>query len=171
MSGRNPEPTSEVTTRVMRANKGKGTGPEMDVRRILREAGYPGYRLNWKGAPGHPDIAYPGRRVAIFVNGCFWHRCPKCDLQLPKSHTEFWREKFDRNVRRDREKTEALESMGWTVVTVWECELRDPDAVRDRLVEVLSGRRGSRRRRRAGSYRSARSSASCTSSRCRGTCP
>lgn len=130
---RAPAPTSDVTTKVMRANKGKDTGPEKEVRRILREMGYPGYRLNWRKAPGHPDIAYPGRRIAIFVNGCFWHRCPRCDLPLPKSHTEFWQAKFDRNVARDAEKTRALEELGWTVVTIWECELKDPDAVRERL--------------------------------------
>lgn len=133
MTNRNPDPTSEVTTKVMKANKGRDTGPEQAVRRILREMGYPGYRLNWKKVPGRPDIAYPGRKIAIFVNGCFWHRCPRCNLPLPKSHTEFWQEKFDRNVARDEEKMRALEALGWTVVTIWECELKDPDAVRARL--------------------------------------
>lgn len=138
MAGRNPEPTNAVTSKVMRANKGKDTGPEQEVRRILREIGCPGYRLNWKKAPGRPDIAYPGRKIAIFVNGCFWHRCPRCNLPLPKTHTEFWQEKFDRNVARDMEKTRALEALGWTVITVWECELKDPDAVRSRLSALLS---------------------------------
>ena len=68
-----PHPASEVTTKVMKANKSKDTKPEMILRKALREAGFPGYRLHWKKAPGHPDIAYPGRKVAIFVNGCFWH--------------------------------------------------------------------------------------------------
>ena len=138
MAGRNPEPTNAVTSKVMRANKGKDTGPEQEVRRILREIGCPGYRLNWKKAPGRPDIAYPGRKIAIFVNGCFWHRCPRCNLPLPKTHTEFWQEKFDRNVARDMEKTRALEALGWTVITVWECELKNPDAVRSRLSALLS---------------------------------
>lgn len=138
MTGRNPEPTSEVTTKVMKANKGKDTGPEQTVRRLLREIGYPGYRLNWKKVPGRPDIAYPGRKIAIFVNGCFWHRCPHCNLPLPKSHTEFWREKFERNVARDEEKTRALEALGWTVITIWECELKNPEAVKRRLSSFLS---------------------------------
>lgn len=138
MTGRNPEPTSEVTTKVMKANKGKDTGPEQTVRRLLREMGYPGYRLNWKKVPGRPDIAYPGRKIAIFVNGCFWHRCPHCNLPLPKSHTEFWREKFERNVARDEEKTRALEALGWTVITIWECELKDSEAVKGRLSSFLS---------------------------------
>ena len=138
MTNRNPAPTSEVTTKVMRANKGKDTGPEQTVRMLLREMGHPGYRLNWKKAPGRPDIAYPGHKIAIFVNGCFWHRCPHCNLPLPKSHTEFWKEKFDRNVARDEEKTRALEALGWTVITIWECELKDPEAVKRRLSSLLS---------------------------------
>lgn len=138
MANRNPKPTSEVTSKVMKANKGKDTGPEQAVRRLLREMGYPGYRLNWKKVPGRPDIAYPGRKIAIFVNGCFWHRCPLCNLPLPKSHTEFWKEKFERNVTRDEEKTRALETLGWTVITIWECELKDPEAVRMRLSSLLS---------------------------------
>ena len=66
-------------------------------RKTLREIGLSGYRLHWKKAAGRPDIAYPGRKIAIFVHGCFWHRCPYCDLPLPKSHPEFWSEKFKRN--------------------------------------------------------------------------
>ena len=121
---RNPSPTNETTTKVMRSNKGRGTNPELILRKALRETGYPGYRLNWKKAPGRPDITYPGRRVAIFVNGCFWHRCPHCDLPLPKSHTDFWQQKFERNMERDKKKTKELEDLGWKVVTIWECEIR-----------------------------------------------
>lgn len=141
MSVPNPTPSSEVTTKVMKANKGKNTGPEIRLRSLLRTHGYPGYRIGWKGVPGHPDICYPGRKVAIFVNGCFWHRCPSCNLPLPKTNTEFWKEKFERNVERDRRKTCELESMGWTVITVWECELRkDPGAVVTRITRNLADR-------------------------------
>jgi len=108
----------------MKGNRGRDTRPEMELRRLLREAGFPGYRLHWKNAPGRPDIAYPGRKVAIFVNGCFWHRCPHCQPPVPKSHTDFWQKKFDLNVERDARKTAELEAAGWTVITVWECELR-----------------------------------------------
>ena len=135
--GRNPEPTNIVTSKVMKANKGKDTKPEQTVRKLLREMGYPGYRLNWKKVPGRPDIAYPGRKIAIFVNGCFWHRCPYCNLPLPKSHTEFWKDKFERNVERDGKKTRALEALGWTVITIWECELRDPETIEKRLSALL----------------------------------
>lgn len=135
---RNPPASSLSTHNVMKANKGRNTKPELQVRMILRDIGFPGYRLDWKKVPGRPDIAYPGRRIAIFVNGCFWHRCPRCNLPLPKTHTEFWQEKFTRNIRHDREVRETLESLGWTVITIWECELKDPDTLRDRLTVALS---------------------------------
>ncbi len=121
---RNPEPSSEVTTKVMRANKGKDTKPELIVRHLLREAGHPGYRLNWKKAPGRPDIAYPGKKVAIFINGCFWHRCPYCNLSTPRTHSDFWSKKFERNVERDQRKTKELEDAGWKVFTIWECRIK-----------------------------------------------
>jgi DNA mismatch endonuclease (patch repair protein) len=114
---------SLATHHVMQANKSKDTKPELKVRRALREAGLPGYRLHWKKAPGKPDICYPGRKVAIFVNGCFWHRCPHCDLPLPKSNVDFWEAKFRRNRERDERDHLLLLQGGWTVVVVWECRL------------------------------------------------
>jgi len=124
MTMRSPPPTNEVTSRVMRSNKGKDTRPELILRKSLRDAGYPGYRIHFK-APGRPDISYPGRRIAIFVHGCFWHRCPMCDLPLPKNNTDYWNQKFKRNIERDKENISALEDMGWSVRIVWECELLD----------------------------------------------
>ena len=125
----------------MRSNKGKGTGPELVLRKSLRENGLPGYRVNWKKAPGRPDIAYPGRKVAIFVNGCFWHRCPRCDLPLPKTHTDFWLKKFNRNIERDARKTKELEDSGWIVITVWECDIRKRlQSTVARIVEIVNGR-------------------------------
>jgi DNA mismatch endonuclease (patch repair protein) len=112
----------------MKGNRGKNTAPELLLRRLLRQAGFPGYRLHWKKAPGHPDISYPGRRVAIFVNGCFWHRCPHCQPAEPKSHSDYWHQKFELNRERDARKREELERAGWVVITVWECELKS-DAI------------------------------------------
>ncbi len=88
-------------------------------------AGHPGYRLNWKRAPGRPDISYPGRRVAIFVHGCYWHHCPRCHPNLPKSNPEFWARKFELNRERDARKRRQLEEAGWHVFEVWECDIRD----------------------------------------------
>ncbi len=133
-----PEPTSPAVSRSMKGNRGKDTAPELTLRRLLREAGFPGYRLHWKKAPGRPDITYPGRKLAIFVNGCFWHRCPHCQPAVPKSHSEFWRQKFELNRERDDRKREELQRAGWTVFTVWECELKaDPNAAVVQIVARL----------------------------------
>lgn len=107
----------------MKGNKRANTKPELLVRQRLRAAGLTGYRLEWK-VPGKPDIAFPGRKIAIFVNGCFWHRCPKCNPSQPKRNVEFWEAKFRRNVERDRAAVTALTQMGWTPITIWECELK-----------------------------------------------
>ena len=111
----------------MKGNKRANTKPELLVRQRLRAAGLTGYRLQWK-VPGKPDIAFPGRKIAIFVNGCFWHRCPNCQPSTPKRNVEFWEAKFRRNVERDRAAVAALQEMGWTPITIWECELK-----RDRI--------------------------------------
>jgi DNA mismatch endonuclease (patch repair protein) len=109
----------------MRANRARNTGPERRLREALRAAGLGGYRLNWRKAPGRPDIAYPGRKVAIFVHGCYWHHCPRCYPNLPKSNPEFWARKFELNRERDSHKRTSLQRAGWTVIEAWECDLRD----------------------------------------------
>ncbi len=115
---------SEATRHVMQANKSKNTKPELKVRSALREAGLGGYRIHWKKAPGSPDICYPGRKLAIFVNGCFWHSCPYCTNHSPKSNVEFWQAKFARNRQRDERDRTQLVAAGWTVLVVWECRLK-----------------------------------------------
>jgi len=138
---KNPPPSSEAASRAMRGNAGKDTGPERLLRHALRDAGMPGYRLQWPSPAGRIDVAYPGRRVAVMVHGCFWHRCPQCDLALPKSNTEFWQEKFARNIERDTRMRERLTEDGWTVLTLWECELkRDIDCAVDQVRDALTPR-------------------------------
>lgn len=122
--GRAPIPESEATSRVMSANKGKNTKPEMALRKALFRK-KPGYRLHWEKVPGRPDICYPGKKIAVFVNGCFWHRCPYCDPPMPKPNIEFWEKKFSNNTKRDKRKTEELEAIGWTVLFIWECQIND----------------------------------------------
>ena len=138
-----PKPTSEVTTKVMKANKRSNTKPELLVRQRLREAGLTGYRLQWK-VPGRPDIAWPGKKVAVFVNGCFWHRCPHCNLPLPKSNVEYWVVKFNRNVERDEENMRKLEEDGWKVHVIWECQLKKKsiDQTFDELLPILASELG-----------------------------
>lgn len=117
--------TTEAVRHSMQGNKSKDTKPELQVRAMLRKMGYPGYRLQWKKASGRPDIAYPGRRIAIFINGCFWHQHDGCKYaSTPGSNTDYWEAKFARNVERAKRTKETLEAEGWTVVVVWECELK-----------------------------------------------
>jgi DNA mismatch endonuclease (patch repair protein) len=122
--GRAPVPEKESTSHVMSANRGKNTKPEILFRKKLREVGLSGYRLHWKKAPGKPDIAFPGKHVAIFINGCFWHRCPHCNPSFPKINVEFWTKKFERNIERDKRKVEELERNGWKVFIIWECQIK-----------------------------------------------
>ncbi len=121
---RSPKPLNEIVSKYMRSNKSKNTKPEIKFRKALWADGIRGYRLHWKKAPGKPDIAFPKRKIAIFINGCYWHRCPMCALGLPKHNHEFWKAKFARNIERDREKIRALEDENWTVLVIWECELK-----------------------------------------------
>ncbi|OUO64182.1 very short patch repair endonuclease [Collinsella sp. An268] len=123
----------------MQGNKRANTKPELLVRQRLRAAGYTGYRLQWAKAPGRPDIAFPGRKIAIFINGCFWHRCPHCHPSVPKRNTEFWEAKFRRNVERDKAAVAALEEAGWAVITIWECELKRKkiDETMERVLEQV----------------------------------
>jgi DNA mismatch endonuclease (patch repair protein) len=123
----------------MQANRARDTAPERLLRKALRDAGLGGYRLNWKKAPGRPDIAYPGRKVAIFVHGCYWHHCPACYPKLPKSNTAFWARKFELNHERDARKRRDLERIGWCVMEVRECDVRDRmPATVEGVAEVLA---------------------------------
>lgn len=123
----------------MRSNKGKNTKPEVLFRKALWQEGIRGYRLHWKKAPGKPDIAFPGKKIATFLNGCFWHRCPKCNLSLPKNNQDFWKNKFARNVERDQEKIVSLKSENWEVLVIWECELKqNMDEQINRVLQFLN---------------------------------
>ena len=103
---------------------GKNTKPEEMVRKYLFSKGYR-FRKNDKRYPGKPDIVLPKYHVAIFVHGCFWHRHEGCkDATTPKTRTEFWLEKFDKNVKNDQIKQEKLRELGWKVIVIWECELK-----------------------------------------------
>ena len=131
-------PKRERVSRVMRGNKGKDTRPEIALRHALRDSGIKGYRIHWKGAPGRPDIAFPGRKVAIFVHGCFWHRCPYCKLPIPKSNRAFWLAKFKRNKERDGRYIQSLDTLGWGHLIVWECEVnKDAERVVRRIKKIL----------------------------------
>ena len=108
----------------MAAIHSKATKPEMLVRRYLFAHGFR-YRVNHPRLPGHPDIVMRKYRTVIFVNGCFWHGHEGCKyFVIPKSRTEFWQTKIDRNKARDKEEQKRLAEMGWHCITVWECQLK-----------------------------------------------
>lgn len=115
----------------------RDTQPEMIVRRLLHSMNYR-YRLHRKELPGRPDIVFIGRRKAIFVHGCFWHRHPGCSKATsPKTRADFWADKFERNVERDKAAEERLDAMGWSTLVVWECETRAPNTLADKLQSFL----------------------------------
>ena len=104
--------------------KGKNTKPEEIVRKYLFSKGFR-YRKNDKKLPGTPDIVLPKYKTVIFVNGCFWHGHKDCRyFVIPKTNTDFWLNKINTNIERDKRKQEALKELGWNVVVVWECELK-----------------------------------------------
>ena len=117
--------TPEQRSRNMAAIKGKDTKPEIIVRKYLFSRGLR-FRVQVKKLPGNPDIVLPKYKTVIFVNGCLWHGHEGCKyFRLPKSNVEFWKEKIERNIERDRESMQALLDLRWKVIRVWECELRN----------------------------------------------
>ena len=138
---RSPTPSSKNASKVMSSIRAKDTKPEKILRSILWRKGLRGYRLHPKSVPGRPDICYTSKKIAIFVNGCYWHRCPHCNLKLPRSNTKFWQEKFERNKERDNRTERKLEKDGWICITVWECQLEeDPVKIIEEIMSALQGR-------------------------------
>ena len=130
-----PEQRSERMSRI----RGKGTKVEFLVRRLVHALGYR-YRLHRKDLPGCPDLVFPGRRKVVFVHGCFWHRHEGCKLaRMPKSKVDFWEKKLEANRQRDLRDQEALSRLGWDILVLWECELKDRDRLLATLVEFLDG--------------------------------
>jgi DNA mismatch endonuclease (patch repair protein) len=119
-----PSASSEAVSKTMRGNKSSRTTPELILRKGLTSAGIRGYRLNWDRAPGRPDIAFPGRRIAVFVQGCFWHSCPYCKISHPKTNRSYWLKKLRNNVIRDQNIHEQLMQAGWHVFIAWECQIK-----------------------------------------------
>lgn len=118
----------------MRRIRSRNTGPELSVRKLLRELGFTGYRLHRKDLPGRPDVVFMGRRKVILVHGCFWHghRC-KVGMRKPKSNLNYWLPKIERNRLRDKKHITELKGLGWSVLTIWECDLRNPAKVASKL--------------------------------------
>lgn len=127
------EQRSALMSRIRRAD----TKPELLIRRLLHALGYR-FRVQLKGVPGRPDVAFTRRRKLIQVYGCFWHAHEGCpSARIPTTRSDFWSSKFARNRERDRRLEEAAAAAGWESLVIWECELKDIEGLRARLVDFL----------------------------------
>ncbi len=123
----------------MAAIRSRDTKPELVLRKLVHRLGYR-YRLHGAKLPGKPDLVFAGRQKVIFLHGCYWHvHSCRYGAVVPKTNAEFWSEKRASNARRDAAATAALEASGWSVLVVWECELRDQVIVVERLRTFLDG--------------------------------
>ncbi len=131
-----------VRSRNMAAIKSTGMKPEMTVRRLVHRMGYR-YRLHRHDLPGRPDMVFPGRHKIIQINGCFWHQheAPSCKIaHVPRSNSDYWKPKLERTKKRDRDNIANLNELGWKVLVVWECQVKDQDAISSQIEQFLNGR-------------------------------
>lgn len=131
--------SAEQRSENMRKIRSRDTKPEIVVRNMLRILGHSGYRLHRSDLPGKPDLAYIGRKKAIFIHGCFWHGhdCV-AGVRKPKSNVEYWSTKISRNKSRDIENLHKLQELQWSVLVIWECELRDRKKVEQTLLTFMN---------------------------------
>jgi len=138
---RSPPASSDAVKSSMKGNKGKDTKPEILLRSALHCLGKR-FRKHYKKVPGSPDIAFVSSKLAVFVDGCFWHGCPKC-YKEPKTNTEFWRKKVKKNHDRAKIVNKDLKRDGWRVWRVWEHEiLEGPEKVAKKTINILKSRNG-----------------------------
>lgn len=116
--------------------RGKNTGPEIKLRKILWSNGIRGYRIHYN-LSGKPDIVFTKKKIVIFIDGCFWHKCPFC-FQEPANRKEFWLKKINSNVERDMRVNTELETAGWTVIRFWEHDVKkNPDTIVEKIASFL----------------------------------
>jgi DNA mismatch endonuclease, patch repair protein len=116
--------------------RGKNTGPEVKLRKLLFSCGIRGYRIHYI-LPGKPDIVFTKKKIAVFIDGCFWHKCPVC-FQEPETRKEFWMKKIQSNIDRDKKVNEQLITDGWTVIRIWEHEIRkEPEKAVKNIITLL----------------------------------
>src|SRR5215211_6762502 len=130
--------TPEERSRIMAKVKGANTTPEKTVRSLIHRMGYR-FRLHVKELPGKPDIVLPRHKKIILIHGCFWHQHEGCSQAArPTSNTDYWNNKLDRNMIRDNGNMQRLEYLGWNVLVLWECEIKNQDLLLERLTSFLS---------------------------------
>ena len=133
-----PAATSASIRKSMQGNKSANTKPEIMLKVELKKAGIEHFTLSQQELPGSPDLAFPEYKLAIFVHGCFWHRCPYCHPHFPAANKEYWSAKFARNKARDSLARITLRELGWRTITIWECQLKkDPLRVVSRIRKAL----------------------------------
>ena len=138
MSSEVKHKVSEQRSRNMSAIKSKNTKPEIKVRKVLHSMGYR-FRLHSKNLPGSPDIVLPKSKTIIFVHGCFWHRHENCKYATtPKTRQEFWNKKFKKNIERDLEIQENIKNIEWRSVVIWECETKNIDYLKEKIIDVFN---------------------------------
>jgi len=122
----------------MRKVRSENTKPEIIARRIILDLGYRGYRVNYKKLPGRPDIVFTKRKKTIFIHGCFWHGhdC-RAGRNRPNTNRDYWEPKLMKNKARDGKRAKELKSLGWDVLTIWECQLKDVKAVKTKIQNYL----------------------------------
>ena len=133
--------SKEKRSEMMSHIKGKNTKPEIAVRKMIYKMGYR-YRLHRKDLPGKPDIVFGPMNLALFVNGCFWHRHVNCKYAYnPKTRKNFWNKKFTDTIKRDIKNRIELEKLGWESAVIWECETLDQDVLKDRILNIINSER------------------------------
>ena len=130
--------TKQQRSKNMAAIKSRGNkSTELAFLRILKEHKIKGWRRHYAKLEGKPDFVFPEHRIAVFLDGCFWHACPKCSV-IPKSNIEFWNKKIAQNKKRDRLVNRTLKEKGWVVLRIWEHDIKkSPDSVAKKLIRYL----------------------------------
>jgi len=132
---------ADVLTHDQRKNnmskiRGKNTIPELKLRKLLYKMGIRGYRIHYN-LPGKPDLVFVKKRIAVFVDGCFWHKCPSC-FKEPETRNEFWMKKIQSNVERDKKVDDLLKNDGWIIIRIWEHEIKkDPENAVKKILALL----------------------------------
>lgn len=115
--------------------KCRDTNPEISLRKLLFANGVRGYRINYK-LKGKPDVVFPKQKLAVFVDGCFWHKCPKCFVE-PRTNKVFWKEKINSNIKRDKDVNKQLKKMGWKIIRIWEHEIKNEKIIKRKVIDRI----------------------------------
>jgi DNA mismatch endonuclease, patch repair protein len=119
--------------------KAGNTGPEIALRRLLSASGLKEYRLHYR-LTGKPDIVFPKRKIAIFIDGCFWHKCPRC-FTVPETNKQFWEGKINSNIKRDKIVNNELRKNGWVIIRIWEHEVNNKKLIKRKIIDKIKNAR------------------------------